>query len=282
MQVMVDIGSGTHAGCMRANNEDAFLVARATRTLEILQSNLKAAEIPYWAAERAYGFLVADGMGGHAAGEVASHLALKTIVEHVLATADWIMRDATRLGARIEKRLAERFSAADMAVLEQANATPLLSGMGTTLTVALSLGSQGFVGHVGDSRAYLLREGQLQRLTRDHSLVQTLVDSGTISREEAAAHHMRNVLLRSLGGGAVKADVQSLRLASGDQLLLCTDGLTEMVDEEEIGQILQESQGAQAACDELIAAALDAGGTDNVTVIVVRYSWNSSGQRARE
>src|SRR5262245_28615689 len=275
MQVVVNIGAATHPGCVRENNEDAFVVARACRTLEVLQTSLPPGVIPVWAAERSYGFLVADGMGGHAAGEVASELALKSFVEHALATADWIMRDPAAHGDKIEERMAERFSAADAAVQRQASQHPLWSGMGTTLTAAVSLGAQLFFGHVGDSRAYLLRGGRLQALTRDHSLVQTLTEAGVISREQAATHHMRNVLLRSLGGGKANADVQRLLLESGDQLLLCTDGLSERVDEPAITEILQATGDAQEACDRLVAAALDAGGTDNVTVILARYGWKT-------
>jgi protein phosphatase len=273
MQVGVEIGAASHAGRLRPNNEDAFLVARACRTLETLQTNLPAGSIPVWAGEQSYGFVVADGMGGHAAGEVASRLALKTIIEHVLATADWIMRDPATHGAKVEERISEWISAAHAAVREHAALHPRLSGMGTTLTLAISMGPQLFLGHVGDSRAYLMRASRLQALTRDHSLVQSLAAAGVISAEEAATHRMRNVLLRSLGGGDAAADVQHLALSNGDQLLLCTDGLTEMVAEPEIARILQAATGAQEACEQLVAAALDAGGKDNVTVVLARYEW---------
>jgi len=134
---------------------------------------------------------------------------------------------------------------------------------------------------VGDSRAYLLRGEQLQVLTRDHSFAQAMADAGTISREEAAAHRMRNVLLRFLGGESISADVRHLPLASGDQLLLCTDGLNDMVPEPEISSILQAASSAQAACDQLIAAALQAGGKDNVTVVLARFPWSASTDAAR-
>jgi serine/threonine protein phosphatase PrpC len=273
IQVVVDIGAATHPGCVRPNNEDSYLVVRASRSLETLHTSLPEGSIPLWSEERSFGFIVADGMGGHAAGEVASRLALRTVIEHVLATADWIMRDPDVYSDKIEERIAERFSAANEAVHEQAAQHPLLSGMGTTMTMAASLGTRLFLGHVGDSRAYLLRGGQLQVLTRDHSIVQTLADAGVISREQAATHRMRNVLLRSLGGNEAKADVRHLMLETGDQLLLCTDGLNEMVPEPTIGEILQSSPGAQAACDQLVSAALAAGGKDNVTVVLAKYGW---------
>jgi len=273
MQVTVELGAATHAGRVRPNNEDSYLVARASRSLETVLTNLQAGDFPVWAAERAYGLVVADGMGGNAGGEVASQLALRAVVEHAISTADWIMRDAAAHSDRIEERIVERFAAANEAVLEQANQDPRLDGMGTTMTMAVSSGACLFVGHVGDSRAYLLRGGELQALTRDHSFAQALADSGVISREQAAAHNLRNVLLRNLGRTASNADVRRMFLESGDQLLLCTDGLTDMVADRAISRILQAAPTAQAACDQLVAAALEGGGKDNVTAVLARYAW---------
>ena len=273
MQVAVDLGAATHAGLVRPNNEDSFLVSRADRSLETLLTNLPLGEIPAWAAERSYGLVVADGMGGHAAGEVASHLALRTVIEHVLATADWIMRDAPAHTDRIEERMAQRFEAADQAVHDEASRNPRMAGMGTTMTMAVIGGTNLFLGHVGDSRAYLLRGGRLRVLTRDHSYAQALADTGNIPQAAVATHRMRNVLLRHIGGGGVPADICHHSLASGDQLLLCTDGLTDLVHEAPIAAILQAAPTAQAACDQLVAAALTAGGKDNVTVVVARFAW---------
>jgi PPM family protein phosphatase len=238
MQIAVDLGAATHQGLVRENNEDSYLVARADRSLELLMTNLPPGELPAWAAERSYGLVVADGMGGQAAGEVASRLALKAVIEHVLATADWVMRDAGVHRAQVEERIAERFLAADQAVHDEAARNPRTAGMGSTMTLAACLGANLFLGHVGDSRAYLLRRGTLRVLTHDHSLAQALADSGVISQEDVAHHHMRNALLRNLGGKGTHADLSYLRLASDDQLLLCTDGLTDMVEEDAIRDIL--------------------------------------------
>jgi PPM family protein phosphatase len=273
MQVAVDLGAATHAGRVRPNNEDSYLVARADRSLEMLLTNLPPGDVPGWAAERCYGFAVADGMGGEAAGEVASQVALRAVVENVLATADWIMRDIEAHSAQIEERLAERFAAAGEAVKEQSRTHPRWFGMGTTMTMAVSSGAILFVGHIGDSRAYLLRGGQLQSLTRDHSFAQALAETGVISPHDAARHRMRNVLLRFVGGQSSNADLRHLPLLSGDQLLLCTDGLTDMLSAAAIGKIMQAPRSAQAVCDDLVAAALDAGGKDNVTVLLARYAW---------
>ena len=272
MQIAVDLGAATHPGLARPNNEDGYLVSRAHRSLETLLTNLPAGEIPAWAAERSYGLIVADGMGGHAAGEVASHLALRTVVEHAVATADWIMCDMDAHAGRIEERMAERFAAADEAVQQEASRNPQLAGMGTTLTMAVSCGKNLFLGHVGDSRALLLRDGKLHVLTRDHSFAQALADAGSMPQESVASHRLRNVLLRHIGG-APKADICHHTLISGDQLLLCTDGLTDLVPEAPIAAILQAAPTAQAACDQLVAAALAAGGKDNVTVVLARFAW---------
>ena len=272
MQIAVDLGAATHPGLARPNNEDGYLVSRAHRSLETLLTNLPAGEIPAWAAERSYGLIVADGMGGHAAGEVASHLALRTVVEHAVATADWIMCDMDAHAGRIEERMAERFAAADEAVQQEASRNPQLAGMGTTLTMAVSCGKNLFLGHVGDSRALLLRDGKLHVLTRDHSFAQALADAGSMPQDSVASHRLRNVLLRHIGG-APKADICHHTLNSGDQLLLCTDGLTDLVPEAPIAAILQAAPTAQAACDQLVAAALAAGGKDNVTVVLARFAW---------
>jgi serine/threonine protein phosphatase PrpC len=273
LQVAVDLGVATHPGLVRPNNEDSYLVLRADRSLETLATNLSVGEIPTSTSERSYGMVVADGMGGHAGGEVASHIALRAVAEHVLATADWIMRDVADHAGRIEERMSERFLAADQAVQDEAERSPRLAGMGTTMTMAVSSGKNLFLGHIGDSRAYLLRGAELCVLTRDHSFAQALADTGTISQSQVATHRMRNVLLRHIGGGSAEADVCHHTLASGDQLLLCTDGLTDLVSDTQIAAILESAATAQVACDQLVAAALEAGGKDNVTLVIARYLW---------
>jgi protein phosphatase len=275
MSVAVDLAASTHTGLVRSNNEDSYLILRAERSLETLQTNLPPGNVPAISVEQSYGLAVADGMGGHAAGEVASRVALRAVVEHVIATADWIMRDTAEHNERVEGRIAERFEAAGQAVREQSHQNPHWYGMGTTLTLAISWGSQLYLGHVGDSRAYLLRSGNLQALTHDHSFAQVLADGGQITQEQVATHHMRNVLLRHLGGSATRTDVRHLQLQSGDQLLLCSDGLSDAVAGEAIAEILHATSPTQAACDQLIQAALAAGGRDNITVLLARYTWKT-------
>jgi serine/threonine protein phosphatase PrpC len=146
--------------------------------------------------------------------------------------------------------------------------------MGTTLTVACSVGADLVLYYVGDSRAYLFRQGKLHRLTRDHTLAQHLADEGCIAQEEIATHRSRHVLTRALGqsGGEVEAELQHLRLANGDRLLLCTDGMTDMVPDARIAEVLCGLDRSHEACRALIDLALAAGGRDNVTVVLARYA----------
>jgi protein phosphatase len=159
------------------------------------------------------------------------------------------------------------------ALRQRGDREPALGQMGTTLSAAVSLGTRLVVGHVGDSRVYLLRQGQLHQLTRDHSLVQTLMDLGALTPEQAATHPQRHMLLRSFSaaGDTAQGDFQQALLADGDQLMLCTDGLTDMVDTEVISSVLSRTASADEACQVLLAAALKNGGKDNVTIALARY-----------
>jgi protein phosphatase len=201
-------------------------------------------------------------------------LAIKFLVNLVLATPDWVLRlDDDADAERIVHRTVERFEQASQALTHEADLKPGLQGFGTTLTLAAILNENLFVFHVGDSRAYLFRKNHLHQLTRDHTRAQELVDAGVIEQNDAATHRWRNQLTRLLGDQAPDArpDVQRLSLSAGDCLLLCTDGLTEMLDDQKIVGVLQRASSASVACRSLIADALAAGGNDNVTVVVARF-----------
>src|SRR5215831_2525882 len=272
-RVRVELAAQSHQGLIRANNEDHYLVMRFGRALETMLTNLPADQFPARAEEVGYGLVVADGMGGPSAGEVASRLAIRTLLSLVLHTPDWILGTAERETEQAMERMAERLRSVSAALLDQGLGDPSLSGMGTTMTLAYSLGASLVIGHVGDSRAYLYRGGGLHQLTRDHTLVQSLVDIGCLTAEEAAVHPFRHRLTRFLGGrGApLPADLQRAWLSDQDQLLLCTDGLTEMVDSAAIGSVLGSAATAEEACRTLVALALKNGGKDNVTVALARY-----------
>jgi serine/threonine protein phosphatase PrpC len=272
--VEVDAAGLSDQGKVRHNNEDHFLISRFGRFLEAVETNLPRAEIPTRSEEIGYAMLVADGIGGSQAGEVASKLAITTLVNLVLQFPDWILRlDEDFFIDEVLRRASQRYDQINLAMTEHAEDDPSLRGFGTTLTGAWGLGKDLFVAHIGDSRAYMFRSGRLRQLTRDHTLAQELANQGAIAQEDVATHHWRHVLTRSLGPRSrlARPDVQRLKLEDGDTLLLCTDGLTTMVGEQAIADILARDEAARLTCQFLVDRALAEGGRDNVTVIVARY-----------
>jgi protein phosphatase len=270
----VGVGAHTHPGLVRDNNEDHFIVARLARTMDVVATNLPEGQVPGHHSEAAWVLAVADGMGGAAAGEVASSLALTLGTELTIGDAKWPLRlDADEV-ARLERRVHSYFARIDEAVTSRAQATPGLRGMGTTLTVAYTVGHELIAFHVGDSRAYLFHDGQLRQLTRDQTVAQALVDAGQIEPREAESHHLRHVLTQAIGSGESPAEATTHRvqLAPGDRVVLCTDGLTDMANDEAIAGVLAQGLPAQATSEALVQLALDGGGKDNVTVVVADLS----------
>jgi len=272
-EVQVDCAGLSDRGVIRPDNQDHFLLARVGRFSQVLATSLPPGEIPQRFEEAWVVMMVADGMGGHAAGEVASRTAIVTMVSLLLDTPDWIMRVDEASAEEFLRRTDTRYRSLDSILAERAEAEPALQGMGTTMTAGFSLGLDLFLAHVGDSRAYLCRGGSARQLTRDHTRVQMLVDSGVLTRQEAATHRMRNVLTNALGGGRALADVElhRIRLEPGDALLLCTDGLHGTATNEEIASILCRSPSSEEACRAFVGLALDRGAPDNVTAVVSRY-----------
>jgi protein phosphatase len=206
-------------------------------------------------------FVVADGMGGAQAGEVASRLAAETF-------AAGLPEEGTA-----EERLTDRVREANRRIHERSEADRGLSGMGTTVTAVYADGDELAIAHVGDSRAYLLRDGDLTRLTRDHTLVDELVRRGKLTEQEAAEHPQRSIITRALGPEPfVEVDTRTHRVQDGDVLLLCSDGLTSMIGEPDVEAILRAGDGLAASGRALVAAANDAGGRDNITVVLVRFA----------
>jgi PPM family protein phosphatase len=271
----VDISALTHTGNVRTNNEDHFFVARATRALETMLTSLPAGDVPERADEINHVMVVADGMGGHAAGEVASRLAISTLVGLALDIPDWIFRVDDEHAPEMQRRAREIVQQVGELVFERGREDAALRGMGTTLTCARNCGRDLWIIHVGDSRAYLLRAGRLERLTKDHTYAQMLVDTGQLSPDEVAASGLRHILTNALGGSAkqVDVDVDLLELEDGDRLLLCSDGLTDCVDDETIAATLTGAAQVKEICHRLVQLALDGGGRDNVTVIVATFGF---------
>ena len=223
-------------------------------------------------------WIVADGMGGHAGGSMASQLAVRAVTDYFIASSTsqaLIQRtDAADRAHHIETLLAAAITSADSLVRTTAAHTPDLAGMGTTIVVGLfcpGAAPSVAIGHIGDSRAYLIRDRQIRPLTTDHSFVQRLVTEGRVSVDEAKRHPQQNILLRAIGvGEQVPPDVTTHTLSPSDVLLLCTDGLTKMVEEQEmLGLILEHNDRPAEACQPLIALANARGGKDNTTVILV-------------
>lgn len=267
-----ELAALSHQGRVRTNNEDHFLVVRFGRVLQTLMTNLPEGSVPDAVEDVGYGMVVADGMGGMAAGELASELAIRTLMHLVLATPDWIM-DPQHLSERVMARFARRFQRIGEKLSDAARQDPSLAGMGTTMTLSCSVGAQLFIAHIGDSRAYLWRDGALHQLTRDHTMAQALVERGLLRPEEAMRNRLKHVLTRALGGSDrnFEPDVQGLTLHPGDQILLCSDGLSDMVQPTDIEAILRSAPSARQACEALIEHALESGGRDNVTVALARY-----------
>jgi serine/threonine protein phosphatase PrpC len=258
---VVEIVSGgvTDVGRVRTNNEDSF------RILEPL--NL---------------FILSDGMGGEAHGEVASALAVETIADYCAQPKE--DSGVTLAGVAPDnwsadtKRLQNAVSQANFKIYDSAQKNPEQRGMGATLTAAWVNGSKLSVAHVGDSRAYLLRNGALQQLTSDHSLVAEQVRRGILTPQQAEESDMQSVLLRALGAHPeVQVDVDETELFPRDVLLLCSDGLTRMVTEPEIAGTLQAETNPVSAAQKLVDLANERGGLDNVTVIVARVQDESKG-----
>jgi protein phosphatase len=274
-RVRIAFGARSDPGKVRRNNEDHFLVARLAKAMQVSHTSLSDAGATHLSDEEAYLMIVADGMGGAAAGERASALAVETVEHFVLNTLKWFFHleqggEAHALFGELRRSLEQ----ADRTVVERARTDPSLHGMGTTLTMAYSVNRDLFVVHAGDSRAYLFRDGELIQLTSDHTLVQVLVDGGAISPEDAKKHRGRNIVTNVVGGPneGVHAEIHKLTVEDGDRLLLCSDGLTEPVGNDQITEILARHDDPKIACDQLIEQALERGAPDNVTVVLARYT----------
>jgi len=271
--VKVELGGLSHAGKVRPINEDHYLITRLGRDQETLLTNLPAGAVPQHFQEWGYALAVADGMGGAARGEVASRLALSTLAHLGLHFGKWNLRINEEIAREVTARAERFYQRVGEAVIKEGRADPSLAGMGTTLAGVYSAGNDLFVASVGDSRVYLFRRGRLLQLTRDQTYSQLLADMGQIPQHEVSTHHLRHILTDAIGVGAgeVNVKVRHLSLLNEDRLLLCTDGLTEMVDEEEIAGVLMREPRAQEACQTLVDLALEHGGIDNVTVLMANY-----------
>jgi len=220
-------------------------------------------------------FVVADGMGGHAAGEIASHLAVDTMHDFMQTSAQssevtWPADMDRNLPVPI-RRLVAAGKLANEKIFQASRSNPKLNGMGTTMVAVLIDQGIAYVGHVGDSRAYLFRDGKIGRLTEDHSLINDYIHQGLLKIEEASQHPLKHVITRALGSGTkVEVDVKAVPLREGDALLLCSDGLSNLLTDEELRTTtLNIIHEPQTACERLVDMANEKGGEDNITVVFI-------------
>lgn len=250
----IEFGARTDVGRVRGNNEDSFRVA--------FEIGL---------------FVLSDGMGGQSSGEVASRLAVEAVVAYCHEAA--LRPSLPPVGAALEgtsepgNRLASAIRFANSTVYHAAQEDPNLRGMGATLVAVMISEERASIAHAGDSRVYRLRNGELERLTQDHSLIEEQVRRGLMTRQEASNSTLQNVLIRAVGvEPEIEVEVSEELFAEGDVLLLCSDGLTKELSDAQIVSVLADAQYPEAAAEQLVDLANRAGGSDNITVIVLRHS----------
>ena len=263
----------THVGRQRERNEDAFFVGSLRRTLFVEHTNLFA-EPPAWLNGASEGWLlvVADGMGGQGSGDLASRTALTAVLDYLCNGMPWMVpRDAKASLPGVREQLVEAVSVGESTVREAATRPDASARMGTTLTMAYVVWPHLYLAHVGDSRCYLLRGGQLTRLTTDHTVAERLAGEGVSGLDENSP--WRHVLWNALGANDAQAqpEISRIELAPGDEVMLCSDGLTGHVDDRALLEHLGAATAVEESCERLIAAANAAGGSDNITVIVARF-----------
>jgi protein phosphatase len=263
--ITVHVFGRTDVGRTREHNEDAFVVADLTADDASLQPSVRT----HPAGPRGTLFMVADGMGGAAAGEIASEMATAIVLREL--RREWL--SSTKLtGDSFAAAIKHAASAANAEINAYAANHAEYRGMGTTATIAGMLGDTLYLAQVGDSRAYLVRDGVARQITKDQSLMQKLVEAGEITEEEAEHSERRNIILQALGPEAtVKVDLTHQKLRQGDTLVLCSDGLSGQVTRDQIGRVVAEEQDLMAVCKRLIDLANSAGGPDNITVIAARF-----------
>jgi protein phosphatase len=262
----------TDKGRVRDSNEDQFLSAELTKGMRIWQTSLTEPKRQL-GVERGHLFIVADGMGGHNAGEEASALAVAAVEQFTLNTFKWFFDADEPAAQRVLAQFVLALRHADARILEESTERPELSGMGTTLTMAFHLDAQLCVVHVGDSRAYIYGDDALYQLTHDDTVIAEMVREGAVRPEQVAGHRLRHVITNVVGGNeaVVHVEAHALEVVAGDRLLLCSDGLTEMVTDADIAAVLAAETDPEITCTQLVARANAAGGRDNVTVLIVRF-----------
>ncbi len=246
--MVLEFGAYSHRGKVRKRNEDSYYTPSCKYNIDGL-------------------FMVADGMGGHNAGDVASKMVVKEITSYFKQHTDTI-----NTSEDVKRLMFESITRANKIIYDYSLIDDKCSGMGTTLTMAYLFNGKVYIGHIGDSRGYIVRDNVAYQITRDHSLVQELLDNGSITMADVDHHPQRNVITRALGTDEeVKIDYYEEELKDGDIILLCTDGLINHVDIEDVGNFIAANNNLEDLAKALIREALEGGGIDNITVVIVQY-----------
>jgi len=274
--VVLDCHARTDTGKRRKHNEDAFLVCTLNKSLNIQQTSLSMNDqSSLHGGLQGHLFVIADGMGGHPAGDRASELAVRSIINYVLNTMPWFFNLNTDHEDDLRDELVSSLERCRENMLAEVEARPHLKGMGTTLTMAYLLWPRLYVVHAGHSRCYVSRDGELKLVTEDHTVAQQLVDNGAIEDLKEKRSRWSSVVWNVITSEDLpepSPQVYKVRLDKGDTVLLCTDGLVRHVSDDEIGKIIAEDASAEEITEKLILAANDDGGSDNITAILIRIS----------
>jgi serine/threonine protein phosphatase PrpC len=259
-------------GRVRARNEDHFVVMELAKGMTVRHTSLLQPKAQY-SSQRGHVFIVADGMGGHQGGEVASAMTVLTVEEFLLNKLTWIFNCDAAHEDSVLNELQSAVIQADARIHDEAAQHRQLADMGTTLTMGFAVNWRLFVAHAGDSRCYLFSGDELRQVTQDHTVVGDLVREGVLSPQAASRHQLRHAVTNVLGGPelGVHVELHELDLEPDDVVLLCSDGLTEMIPDERIATILRDEQEPAKACERLVKEANEKGGKDNVTTVVVRF-----------
>jgi protein phosphatase len=270
--VQVQFGACTHPGLRRTTSDDHYAIVSFGRSQDVIRTSLPDNTLQQQFVENGFGVIVADGMGSDGP-ELASRLALTTLNHLLLHYGKWNIRVNERTAWDIVQRAERYYRKIDEVVTEASLRHPQLAGASTTLTAAYSAGDELFIAHVGHSRAYLYRNGLLTRLTRDQTLAQRWIDTGRLVPTELAAQDLRHILTDAIGGlgGEPDVEIQNYLLTNKDIVLLCTNGLTDVVEDERIANVLGQKDSLDAKAERLINLALERGGPDNITAVLAKY-----------
>ena len=272
--VRAEVAARTHCGRGRTYNEDHYLVLRLGRSQEVLASSLPDSDVLARFDESAYTMIVADGLGGTGPGGVASRVALGTLAHLALHYGHWNLRVDSRTAEEIVERAEWYYHRVNEALQQRAKGDTTLSGMATTMTAAYSAGDDSFVAHVGHSRAYVYRDGELTQLTSDDTVAERMAQGpARPAAVNRPTEDLRHILTDTVGGtnGPPMVQTAHFRIWDGDYILLCTDGLTSQVSDDRIAEVLALRRSLDQHCETLIDLALQQGGADNVTVVLGQY-----------